>query len=176
MLFAEKEISKNIAEYVLYLWQMEDLLRALNFDMAKVEQLVRTSADIDEVSLRRELNRYQLLIGEMREEGLMETGHLTKSLKAMAELHYLHQNLLQVKKDKTYFDLYAVAQPHILEFMGKTGKNRLTEIEVCFNALYGLLLLRLKKEPVSPATQEAMDSFSKLLAYLAAKYKAATDK
>jgi len=174
MLFAEKEISKNVAEYVLYLWQMEDMLRALNFDIVRVEQLLLSSADIDDVTRRRELTRYQLLITEMRDEGLLETGHLSKSLKLMADLHYLHQNLLLVKKDKNYQQIVEEAQPFIQEFTTKSGQRRLTEVEVCFNALYGLLLLRLKKEPINPSTQEAMDSFSKMLAYLAAKYKTVT--
>ena len=174
MLFAEKEISKNVAEYVLYLWQMEDLLRALNFDLNKVEQLLLSSSEIDDVTRRRELTRYQLLIAEMREEGLLESGHLGKGLKLMADLHYLHQNLILVKKDKDYQKIVLEAQPFLNEFLSKSGQKRLTEVEVCFNALYGLLLLRLKKEPINPSTQEAMDSFSKMLAYLAAKYKTKT--
>ncbi|MES2629631.1 MAG: DUF4924 family protein [Bacteroidota bacterium] len=168
MLFAEKEISKNPAEYVLYLWQMEDLLRAINFDMNMVEKLLASSPDMDDVTIRRERTRYQLLIAEMRDEGILETGHLAKGLLVMTDLQLLHQSLIQ-KKDKAYLPIYQEALPNIHDFIGKSGRKSQTEVEACFQALYGLLILRLKKEPVTPQTQEAMDTFSKMLAYLAAK-------
>lgn len=171
MLFAEKEISKNPAEYVLYLWQMEDLLRAIEFDMNQVEALLASSPDMDEVTLRRERTRYQLLIAEMRDEGILESGHLSKGLKVMADLQVLHMDL--VKKDKTYLAIAQAAVPNIQEFISKSGRKNQAEVEACFHALYGLLMLRLKKEPVTPETQEAMDTFSKMLAYLAAKSKKA---
>ncbi len=145
-------------------------MRALEFDMSKVAQLVSASDILDEVMARRELNRYQLFIEEMRADGITDSGHLAKTLKLMADLHYLHQNLLLVKKDKKYAALVDEALPNINAFIQKSGQKRMTEVEACFNALYGLLVLRLKKEPISPETSEAMDSFSKMLAYLAAKY------
>ncbi len=171
MLFAEKEISKNPAEYVLYLWQMEDLLRALEFDMNQVEGLLSTASDMDEVTLRRERNRYHLLITEMRDEGILESGHLSKGLKVMAELQVLHLSLVQSNKDKGYMEVVEAAMPNINEFIRKSGRKSQTEVEACFQALYGLLMLRLKKEPVTPETQEAMDTFSKMLAHLAARYQ-----
>lgn len=169
MLFAEKEISKNTAEYILYLWQVEDMLRALDLDINKVEQVLRSSSEIDEVMLRRELTRYQLMIADMRNEGIMESGHLRKTLEMMAELHQLHQNLL--KKDAAYRVIFEKAAPNIEALMTRSGRNRLTEVEACFNGLYGLLILRLKKEPVTLETEEAMATFSKMLAYLSAKHR-----
>jgi hypothetical protein len=38
------------------------------------------------------------------------------------------------------------------------------------NALYGLLLLRLKKQPVHRETEEAMSTFSQMLALLSKRY------
>lgn len=171
MLFAEKEISKNPAEYVLYLWQMEDLLRAIEFDMNQVEALLASSPDMDEVQIRRERTRYQLMIAEMRDEGILESGHLNRGLKVMTDLQLLHQQLLQ-KKDAKYKEIFENALPNIQAFIGKSGRRSQTEVEACFHALYGLLMLRLKKEPVTPETQDAMDTFSKMLAYLAAKARA----
>ena len=33
MLIAKQKRQENIAEYVLYMWQLEDMLRACNFDV-----------------------------------------------------------------------------------------------------------------------------------------------
>ncbi len=168
MLFAEKEISKNPAEYVLYLWQMEDLMRALQFDMVRVDALLNSTNDMDEVTLRRERTRYQLLIEDMRDEGILETGHLAKGLRVMAELQELHLSLLKGNKDPKYKTIAEAAVPNIMEFISRSGRKSQTEVEACFQALYGLLLLRLKKEPITEDTQAAMDTFSQMLGYLAA--------
>ena len=45
MLIAQQKRKENIAEYILYMWQIEDLLRACSFDRAKIEtQVVRRFA------------------------------------------------------------------------------------------------------------------------------------
>ncbi|HEX4888408.1 MAG TPA: DUF4924 family protein [Luteibaculaceae bacterium] len=170
MLFAEQEIKRNPAEYILFLWQVEDLLRAIQFDLSKLTQILEATPNMDEVMLRRELTRYQMFIADMRADGIMESGHCSKSMELLAELHFLHQNLLTVKRDKRYKELVDAVLPDILAFISKSGQKRMTEIEACFQALYGLMILRLRKEPISPATQEAMDGFSKVLAYLAKTY------
>lgn len=170
MLFAENEIKKNLAEYVLYLWQMEDLLRAVQFDLEKIRELLEAS-EAEEVMIRRELNRYQLMIDEMRQEGVLVKGHLSRGLKIIREFIDLHGHLLLVKKDPDYQALYQLALPNIKEFLTRSGNEQLSEVEACFQALYGLFVLRLKKQPVSKATEQAMLSFSKLLAYLAGKHQ-----
>ena len=40
MLVAREKKKSNIAEYVLYMWQVEDMLRALNLDMGMVDKYV----------------------------------------------------------------------------------------------------------------------------------------
>ena len=40
MLLAEQIRESNIAEYVLYMWQTEDLLRGFDFDIEKIEQTI----------------------------------------------------------------------------------------------------------------------------------------
>ena len=40
MKVAKEKKKNNIAEYVLYMWQLEDLIRAFNFDIAALEKNV----------------------------------------------------------------------------------------------------------------------------------------
>ena len=58
-----------------------------------------------------------------------------------------------------------------MEIRSKAGENKADEIETCFNALYGLMLLRMQHKEVTPATAEAATQISRFLATLAAYYK-----
>ena len=48
MIIAQQKRRDNIAEYLLYLWQVEDLLRACQLDIDKVEKAVISRYDVDE--------------------------------------------------------------------------------------------------------------------------------
>jgi len=66
--------------------------------------------------------------------------------------------------------LYHFASVNIQEFRSKLNKRNCSDVETCMNALYGLLLLRLKKQPIVRETETAMASFSKLLAILSQRF------
>jgi hypothetical protein len=89
----------------------------------------------------------------------------------MFELNYLHNTLIGVVKDKAYLDAYKLAQPNIKDYISRSDGKIANDIEVCLTALYGLLVLRLKKEPISDETKEAIGTFSNLLARLSHHYK-----
>ena len=48
MVIAQLKRQENIAEYLLYLWQVEDLLRACDLDIDRVEKTVISRYDVDE--------------------------------------------------------------------------------------------------------------------------------
>ena len=48
---------------------------------------------------------------------------------------------------------------------------RTQDVELALNGLYGQLMLKLQKREIHPETVAAMESFSKMIAYLAARYK-----
>jgi hypothetical protein len=41
MITASQKRKENIAEYLLYMWQIEDIIRANGLDLAKIEQISR---------------------------------------------------------------------------------------------------------------------------------------
>ena len=59
----------------------------------------------------------------------------------------------------------------IVELRAKPGENKKEEIETLFDALYGLMLLRLQGKEVSAETLEASKRISRFLAMLAGYYK-----
>jgi hypothetical protein len=107
----------------------------------------------------------------LHEENKKTSGHM-KILESMVlELNDLHKRLISSGADKKYLEQYYMTRPNIEDFEKHLGREAINEIDTCLTALYALLLLRLQKKAVSPETLQAMQSFSHLLAMLAAWYK-----
>jgi len=169
MIIADQKKRENIAEYVLYMWQLEDLMRSIELNPEKVGAIAAQFSEYDESVVEAAEKWYKNLIRQMKKEKIQESGHLREVQDIVIELYYLHNTLLNIAKEKEYITLYEKAAPHLVELRKKSGKVS-NEVELCFNALYGLLLLRLQKSPVSPETETAMKSISDLTAFLAARY------
>lgn len=171
MIIAKQKRKENIAEYLLYMWQVEDLIRANHFDIDSIRRTVISQYDQpDEV--KDEIARwYEELIEMMRSEGVMEKGHIQLNKNVIITLTDLHLRLLKSPKEMIYGAAYYKTLPYIVQLRAKSGGEELPELETCFNAIYGFLLLRMQGKPVSPETQEAIKQISSFLALLAEKYR-----
>ncbi len=171
MLNARQKQQENIAEYILYMWQLEDILRAFRFDMEAIEyNLVRTNYPEDEALRKEALDWYARLVLTMKSEKIVQKGHLSELTEIMAELYYLHSTLLNVSKDPAYIRLYEAALENIREFRERSNSASMNDVEICLNGLYSKLLLRLKKSEISEATEAAFETFRQLVALLSARY------
>ena len=56
------------------------------------------------------------------------------------------------------------------DFQQKSNDPNLNLVEVGFNALYSKIILKLKGQVISPATEDAFKTISEMIAYLAAYY------
>lgn len=158
----------NIAEYLLYMWQEEDLIRAHNADLQLMEEQV--IARYPE-ALRAELREwYGNLITMMTEEGVKEKGHLQINKNILSNLTELHRTLCSSPKHPFYHAAYYKALPFVVELRSRNDGRQAPELETCFEALYGILLLRLQKKTVSPETQRAVEAISAFLSLLANYY------
>lgn len=170
MIIADKLRRTNRAEFLLYMWQVEDVLRAYGCDAERIgrEYLVRFDMT-DEV--RAEATAwYADLCRMMLEEGLREHGHLPVSRSALQELQELHDALLASPKFPYYREMYYRVLPYIVELRAKRGGGEVPELETCFEALYGALMLKLRGKPVSDDTQKALHDISALLGQLSDYY------
>lgn len=165
---AQQLRKENIAEYLLYMWQMEDLLRACHCDMEVVKNQILPG--FPEADRKQEEQWLQELCDMMHLEAVTERGHLQINKNVMQELTELHNVLLATPKFAYYSAAYYNALPFIVELRAKAGEEAVPEIETCFQALYGELMLKLKKQPVSEGTQEAMQTIKRFIAMLAAYY------
>ncbi len=173
MLIAQQKRKENIAEYLLYMWQIEDLLRACQLDNQRIEQLLVNRFATPERSqeeLKEIREWYNNLADMMRIEGKRESGHLQINQNVMIDLTDLHLRLLKHGQDAIYTSAFYATLPFIVELRSKEGENKSGELESCFNALYGILLLRLQGKQISEETEVALKQISKFIALLAQKY------
>ncbi|MBN1252337.1 MAG: DUF4924 family protein [Bacteroidales bacterium] len=176
MLIAKEKRKSNIAEYIIYMWQIEDLMRVFKFDINTIiENLVDAKA-LDHKLLADYENWYSDIIEMMTIENIKEKGHLQVISNLILDLNRLHFELLNARVDYKYIELYNKALPNILEFSKKIESADKNEIEIIFNALYALLLLRIQKKEISKGTNQAMKTFSNLIADLTKKYHQREEK
>ena len=172
MIIAKRKRKENIAEYLLYMWQVEDLIRANNFDMDSIRRTV-IAHYAQPASVKEEIAQwYQELIDMMRGEGVMEKGHIQLNKNVIIALTDLHLRLLRSSKEMVYGATYYKTLPFIVQLRAKSGGEELPEIETCFNALYGYLLLKMQHKEVSAETLEAIKQITAFLALLSEKYRA----
>ncbi len=166
MLIAKEKRQENIAEYILYMWQLEDMIRGCNFDVSKIlSQFNYPKSTLKEVS-----EWYLQLAEAMQSEGLQKAGHLMQLKELVQDLSELNIKLLQSKRFKTYEELFNDAIPHISEIVDKSKGALRNEIDACLTGVYGLLMLRLQGKTISEETTNALQTFTKLLAALSHKY------
>jgi len=166
MLISQEKRKTNIAEYILYMWQVEDLIRAYRFNIDEIEENL-ISQYAQSVRVKNDVRDwFANLILMMYQEGIREKGHLSFLKTLLDEITDLHIRLINHEGHEEYHTVYRNALVYLDEFRKKTYDEETGDIETSLNALYGLLLLRLKKQQVSPETEIAMSSFSKLMAML----------
>ena len=95
MLIARQKKQENIAEYVIYMYQVEDMMRACGLDIETVKkniisQYQQPQAVIDEMTYW-----YDNIIALMRNQKIEQKGHLQEVLNVVDDLNDLHLQLLR---------------------------------------------------------------------------------
>lgn len=172
MITASVKKRENIAEYLLYMWQIEDIIRAYGLDIDKIQANIIDKYTDLRADKRKEMREwYESLIDMMRREGVVEKGHLQLNKNVIIALDDLNRRLLADSKFAAYSAQFYHTLPIIVELRAKAGDEKPGEIEACFNALYGILMLRLQGKEISEETSQAAAQISKFLALLSHYYK-----
>lgn len=171
MIIAELKKKENIIEYIIYMLQVQDILRGNNFDIEKINTLIINNYKITQDQRMQVREWYLSLISAMKNEGIEKTGKLSSIKEILNELNTLNQALLSDKNNYKHNELYVWAKKNIEEFKELSKSKTDNEIEICVNAMYALFLLRIQQKPISDETAQAMQTFSNLLANLANVYK-----
>lgn len=170
MFISQQLRKKSIAEYVLYMWQVEDLIRAYGCSLSRIKnEYVSQFSDYTDEQRSELLDWYGDLIRMINQEGKREKGHLQINQIVVQDVSDLHAQLLQSSKFPFYNAEYYKVLPFIVELRNKGSKD-VGEIETCLNALYGTMMLRLQKKPISPETAHAVKEITTFIGMLSDYY------
>lgn len=171
MLIAKRTKENNIAEHVIYMFQIEDLIRANNFDLDTIIHTIIEPQIKDPKLVDEYREWYAGLIKQMKSENIIQKGHNSDINEILMELLLLHNTLLNIMNQPKYLELFEKALPALKDFQQKSNAGSINLVEVGFNALYSKLILKLKGQAFTKATEEAFTQISDMLGFLALYYK-----
>ena len=169
MFIAKSIREKSVVEYLLYMWQMEDLIRAYGCSLTRIRREYIDRFDYTDQQKDEEEDWFGDQIRMMNQEGKREKGHLAINEVLLQDLGDLHVRLLQSTRFPYYSAEYYRVLPFIVELRQK-GDKEIGEVETCLNALYGVMLLRMRQKPISPETAHAIKAITTFLGMLSDYY------
>ena len=168
MVIASQLRKENIASYLLYMWQIEDLIRANGLDIDSIDDTIVKG--FPEESRKHIHDWYESLIDMMRREDVAAKGHLQMNRNTIGDLADLNKRVLADSRFTDYHAQYYRTLPFIVELRARSAGEPAGEIETCFNALYGVLMMRLSGKEISKETEAAIDQIARFTAMLAKYY------
>ena len=167
---AQTKRKENIAEYILYLWQLEDLLRALQFSPEAIYSQLVAPRKLGPGAEQAFLNWYIELGALLDGEGKRQSGHLDHTLHLIADLHNLHLQLLSLPVGEEYRRRFARLSPYLPSLRAVLGKSDVSDTELCFRALYAAMLYRIRGGG-DKAVADTVEYVSPVIAELSAMYR-----
>ena len=168
---AHKLKKENICEYLLYMWQIEDLIRAFKLDIDAIDDRIVKPYPVSDDERKALYDWYESLIEMMRLENVQADGHLQLNKNVIGELDELHGLLLKSGQDAGYAAKFYHILPFISQLRTQQPTVQVSDVELCFNLQYGVMLLRMKKAEITPETQQAQTEVSKFMVLLARNYQ-----
>ena len=167
---AQSRRKENIAEYILYLWQLEDLLRALQFSPEAIYSQLVAPREVEEEQKQIFLLWYMDIVNLLREEGKEQSGHLDHTMHLISDLHNLHLQLMKLPLGEHYRTTFAQLAPHLPVLRATLDKEEASATEICFRALYAAMLYRIKGTG-EKAVADTLEFVSPVVAELSAIYR-----
>lgn len=169
MFISQQLREKSIAEYLLYMWQVEDIIRAYDCSMTRLRREYISQFDYDEDDKEELTDWYGNLVRMMNTEGKRKGTLADKRNNSDGPCRAACQ-VAQQHEVPFYNAEYYKVLPFIVELRNKGGNKQENEIETCLNALYGVMLLRLQRKDISPDTKHAIDEMTTLIGMLSDYY------
>ncbi|MFW5773716.1 MAG: DUF4924 family protein [Tangfeifania sp.] len=170
MLVAKQKRKENIAEYILYLYQVEDLIRAFHLDMDLLNKKLIAGYEVDDKTRKEIYDWYENLVLMMEKEGKQQKGHLQFIINLIGELNEFHLRLLETEVDKMYIPIYQAVAGLVNELKPK-NPDAVNDIQVAIDGIYGYLLLKIQKKEITDDTKDAVKRLSHWLAHLSKDFR-----
>ena len=172
MYIARQKRKENIAEYILYLWQLEDLLRALQFSPEAIYSQLVARQERTEEEKQAIFFWYMDLANLLRTEGKEEHGHLDHTLHLIKDLNDLHESLLKVPAGEKYRIVFEPLSAELPRLKEKFEKPGLSDVEFMMRALYSVVLYRIKGDAEHKGyVEDVLTLISPVVAQLAQAYR-----
>lgn len=165
MLIAQQKRKENIIEYILYLYQIEDLIRACQFNISNIETQLLSQYQVDEKTKQEIFNWYKNLVVMMEKEGIQATGHFQFLTNLINHINEFHLKLMAVGVDKKYVGEFQSISGLITELNLKSNVVK-NDLQISLDAIYGFLLLKMQKKEITAETMEAIKRLSNWLSML----------
>lgn len=172
MIIAKQKRQESIVEYMLYMWQVENLIRANGLDMQKIDTTVIAQYGITDEAQRKEVyDWWDNLTEMMRIEHKEDKGHLQITKALMDDVYNFHLYLLTQNTEIGYQNAFQNAYADLSVVMKKIpGGEKMHHVELALNTIYDYFLLKLQKKTILADTTNAMMRISHFMALLSAKY------
>ena len=165
---AENKKQSNVAEYLIYLYKTEDLVRTFNLDIKEISDFVIKHFPVSEEEKEEQKVWYTKVIKSMKEQGIEKEGHLEEANAIVEDLCAIHLELLGTNQD--YQQVVQFARPYLQKHVALSKGKVSNPIQVCLNAIYGFLLLELNKKKIEEKDKECLDAFGDMLSFLSHHY------
>jgi hypothetical protein len=170
MFTAKQKRKENIAEYILYLFQVEDLIRACDLNMEIIDKQLIPQYNTDEKTSAEISDWYRNLVKMIEKEGKKQKGHLQFLVNLINEINDFHLKLMETRKVPEYIQTYITVAGLVTELKIKSNVLN-NNVFICLEAVYGYLLLKIQKKEITTETQEAMERIVAWLNHLSTLYK-----
>ncbi len=170
MIVARKLRKQNITAYIIYMFQVEDIIRAYGLDVDRICKEYLPKFQYTEEQIAEQRDWYAGLIRMMQEEGVKENGHVQVVKNTLLLMADRHRELLADFKQPFYSAAYYKALPYIVELRSKGRNKEKDEIENCVDVLYVATVLKMQGRELSDETKLALQPITHLLEMLGKLY------
>ena len=170
MLIAQQKRKENLAEYILYLYQVENLIRAFHLDMDLINEKLVANYKTDKKT-RQEISLwYKNLVAMMEKEGKQGKGHLQFLSNLVNDLYEFHLRLMHTEAEPMYISVFKAVAGLLNELKQKNPVAE-NDVQVAIDGVYGYLLLKIQKKEITLETGEAVKRLSQWLGNLSKLFK-----
>ncbi|PLX22340.1 MAG: hypothetical protein C0599_06570 [Salinivirgaceae bacterium] len=167
MYVAKKKRKENIVEFIIYMLQVQDTIRAFGLNKPEIERKLLPSYNVSEKELEELREWYFGLVDQLISENKQKNGIVQSILNTINEVNELHLWLLDSSDHANYSQIFENIRPSLIEYKIKTKVGSENDIQLAINLIYSFVLLKMKGEEISDETSKAVKEISLFLNKLA---------
>lgn len=167
--FARQLKEQSLYEYLLFMFQVEDVIRACKFDRDTLSKVAASRYGTQMGDLQEGKAWFLAMADLMEGESIQQSGHLQHVQNLVNDLFQLHLRLIKSPKEVEYQSLYYESESVLVE-LRRRGIEDSNVVELALVGVYGVWLLGLKGVSISTETRQAVEILTRLLALLSDNY------